>query len=458
MHDRTCAALRLGSTLAIALSASAPLGAQPAFPGAVGYGQDATGWRGGEIIAVTTLDDQGPGSLRSCAEAEGPRVCIFQVAGTITVSQPIRVRSKVYIAGQTAPGDGIQIRLDGSTHTPLVVKNAEDVVVRFLKSRPGPSVEPSAWISAVTVENSRRVYLDHLSMAFASDQTFTVHASSDLTADITLANSLLAYSLDHSTHPDGRHSKGALICSIDAPATGCGRITLWRNLFAHHRDRNPDVNGTDTGPIEIVNNVFYNPISQFGEYYNLAGETSIVHVGNITMPGPSTIESTPPAAEIFLLGGDNPIEITAHDNLAYANPPCKDNATGAVLGSQAQLLATDRIKASPGLPVLPAADLLEVVLAAAGDVLHRDSLDDLAIRSVRACAGRVIDHPDEVGGWPELDHSEVTQDTDSDGLPDDWEQMQAALDPHRADDPWAVDSESGLSWIETYLSKLAGDI
>jgi len=458
---RDCAATALRRSLAVlvaALITSPPLVAQPAFPGAVGYGSDATGWRGGRILTVTTLDDEGPGSLRACAEAEGPRICVFHVAGTIAVSRPIFVRSDAYIAGQTAPGDGVQLRLDGSDHGPLIIKNANDVLIRYLKLRPGPSVQPSPAISAVLVENGQRVYLDHLSMAFATDQTFSIHASAGLTADITLANSLLAFSLDHSTHPKGRHSKGALICSIDAPSTGCGRITLWRNLFAHHRDRNPDVNATDTGPVEIVNNVFYDPISQFGEYYNLAGETRIVHVGNITMPGPSTISRTPPAVEVFLLAEGNSFEITARDNMALANISCESGAAGVVLSPQAQRLATDRLDVSPGLPILPVHGLLDGVLASAGDALHRDALDERAILDVQTCGGRVIDHPDEAGGWPELEFSSGPQDTDSDALPDAWEQMQADLDPERADDPWGTDPGSGLSRIETYLSVLAGDI
>ena len=67
-----------------------------AFPTAEGFGANSVGGRGGRVMEVTNLDDSGPGSLRSCLEASGPRICVFRVSGTIALKSAIRV-NKPYL-------------------------------------------------------------------------------------------------------------------------------------------------------------------------------------------------------------------------------------------------------------------------------------------------------------------------------------------------------------------------
>src|ERR1700712_4107619 len=75
-----------------------------AFPDAEGFGQFATGGKGGEMFNVTTLDDSGAGSFRD-AVSKPNRVVVFDVGGIIRLKSNIAVSSDLSILGQTAPGD-----------------------------------------------------------------------------------------------------------------------------------------------------------------------------------------------------------------------------------------------------------------------------------------------------------------------------------------------------------------
>ncbi|WP_152449187.1 MULTISPECIES: polysaccharide lyase family 1 protein [unclassified Roseivivax] len=453
----------MGIVLGFALAGHGAIASELVFPGAEGFGAGAVGWRQGELRLVTTLEDSGPGSLRDCAENAGtPRICGFAVSGTIDLEGPIHVGSNIYIAGQTAPGDGVQLRITNGGHGPIILKNVSDVVIRHLKLRPGPSPEPSPTVDAITVENAQRVFLGNLSMAFATDETFNIHVSGATASDITLADSILAYSLDRSNHPEGRHSKGALICSDEGQGNRCGRITLLRNLFAHHRDRSPDVKATDIGPVEVINNVFYNSISQFGEFYDLLGNADIAYLGNLALAGKSTIQKTPEAVQVFEWTDGATVRLLASDNLAGVAKGC-DRRNVQVLDRAAE----SALVAPPGWPVsvtpMPASEVLNAVLARAGDRIQgrrtADALDARVIKGVRNCRGKVINRVDQVGGWPVLAPADPaeTRDSDNDGLPDLWEETRAALDSARADDVWAIDPQSGMSHVETWLALSASD-
>jgi len=64
----------------------------PAFPTAEGGGRHASGGRGGRVIKVTSLSDDGPGTLRQALREKGPRTVIFEVAGTIELKSPMIIR------------------------------------------------------------------------------------------------------------------------------------------------------------------------------------------------------------------------------------------------------------------------------------------------------------------------------------------------------------------------------
>ena len=207
-----------------------------AFPTAEGFGAKALGGRGGVVIEVTNLDDSGPGSLRDAVEREGPRTIVFRVGGTIAVERPIRVRDPyITIAGQTAPGDGILIRNHrANTEAPITIET-HDVVIRYLRLRPGPSGEPSCCVDALgLMQGARNVMIDHVSLSWGVDE---VLGASEDASDFTVQWSILSEALRRGGHAkDERHSRGLLVSTQEG-----GNVSIHHNLFAHNEGRNPEV-------------------------------------------------------------------------------------------------------------------------------------------------------------------------------------------------------------------------
>jgi pectate lyase len=426
-----------------------------AFAGAEGFGREATGWRGGDVVKVTTLEDRGPGSLRACAEGDRPRGCIFEVGGTIEVDSTIAVASNVYLAGQTAPGDGVQLRLRGALESPLTILAAHDVVIRHLRLRPGSPWQSASSVDGIAILDSHDVILDHLSLQYSTDELLSIGGLRGSAHDITVQDSLLAWGLDRANHPKGKHSKGALICSMDSKGE-CGRISLLRNLFAHNRDRNPDVQGTSIGPVEIINNVFYDPISQFGEFYDIAGDLRANYIGNTVMSGPSTRRSDVPYA-LEILNDYSP----TFDAMVYVRGNI-DGAHRSGASEPEELVVhpggRQWLARAPFLPVTVEAMDAEAarafVLANAGATRPaRDTLDRQAIEDVINRSGRVVDDAEEAGGWPSLSSGPVPADVDGDGMPGAWEVAHGA-DP-RAFDPWRDADSDGWANLEDYLNERA---
>src|SRR4030043_481737 len=65
---------------------------QLVFPGAEGFGRFAKGGRGGDVYHVTTLEDEGIGSLRhGIVSADGPRTIVFDISRTIQLKSKLQI-------------------------------------------------------------------------------------------------------------------------------------------------------------------------------------------------------------------------------------------------------------------------------------------------------------------------------------------------------------------------------
>ena len=249
----------------------------PAFPGAAGFGSTTPGGRGGAVIAVTTLADSGPGSLRAAVEATGPRIVVFRVAGTIALTSPISIRSPyLTVAGQSAPGQGITVR-----GAPLLLRT-HDVVLRYLRLRPGDDtpVNPEKLDGLTILDTDKNavhdIVIDHVSSTWSVDETMGAWYGP---TDITISWSLLAEGLAHSTHLKDNgtccdlHSMGSLI----GPQTR--RLSMHHNVFAHNNGRNPHLLGGVSG--EIVNNLVFDWGYAATELEPLRGRMRVDVIGNV---------------------------------------------------------------------------------------------------------------------------------------------------------------------------------
>jgi hypothetical protein len=422
---------------AVAAPAAPEPAGLPAFPGAEGFGATTPGGRVGRVIFVTNLNDAGPGSLRAACEAEGPRIVLFRVAGTIALQRPIVVRNPyLTLAGQTAPGDGLCLRdhpFEVATH---------DVIVRYLRSRLGDVTGRQADCLDFYHGASNSIF-DHCSTTWSIDEALSL--SGDV-SNVTVQWCLIGESLNKSKHPKGPHGYGSL-------ARANGPISLHHNLWVHNDARNPrlgDNYGRPPYPIfDVRNNVMYD----YGQTCSglTQGQLKVNYLANYIKPGPSSQARTPirvgaPSTLRFYIR-DNVFEgheaMTADNSLFF--DPVEVNGKRQV-ETVAEPFAVALVK------TVPAKEAFGLVLASVGASLPvRDPVDTRIVDEVRRGGGHIINSQTEVGGWPELKSGPLPADSDDDGMPDAWE-MQHGLNPHDPSDAAADNDHDGYTNLEEYLN------
>ncbi len=439
-------------------------GEEIAFPGAEGFGRYTTGGRGGRVMIVANLADDGPGSFRDAAEASQPRMIVFAVSGTIHLLSKLTIKGNVTIAGQTAPGDGICL-----ADQPVQL-GGDNIVVRYLRFRMGDryqnkgQTDGSGGDDAFGGIGRKNIIIDHCTMSWSTDEAFTVYGGDST----TLQWNLIAEPLDYSYHFETgdkdfeHHGFGGI--------WGGRHTSAHHNLFAHCVTRTPRFNGARThGPefVDFRNNVVYNWATN-NTYAGEGGTYNIVN--NYYRPGPSTQKnvrqrllnpySKPPTlgyGRFFLQG--NVVE--------GSDAVTADNWKGVVVHNGTEADKSDAMAEAPfaAIPVATqtAAQALMLVMQYAGASHRRDTLDTRIIRNVSERSGRVIDvqggyphgtpYAQTTAAWPALRSLPAPADSDSDGMPDDWEQ-KAGLNPRSAADAAATTLHRHYTNIEMYCNSL----
>ncbi len=400
----------LVAALAIATHAAGAYGtpSQAAtFPGAQGWAAQTPGGRGGQVLRVTTLSLDGPGSISAALETRGPRIVVFEVGGVIDLGGRTVKIAEPYltIAGQTAPSPGVTFIRGGFDIT------THDVVIQHIRVRPGEAGFPKHSghdFDAISTVSGHDVIVDHCSLTWATDENLSASGPrfTGATPDewrkgtsyrVTFSNNLIAEGLAHATHAKGEHSKGSLIHDNTTD------ILIVGNLYAHNWERSPLFKGGARGM--IINNLIYDPGPR-ALHYNLIAEEwgnharqtgQMVAIGNVLRAGPST----PDPLAFMMVGGSGKLEWYADDNVAVDRIGRPLPQFGRYTTAPVEVVKIARPALPFGVKLLPAAEVQDAVIRNAGArPSDRDAIDARIVANVIEGRGGVIDSEQDVGGYP----------------------------------------------------------
>ena len=401
-------------------------GQNVAFPGAEGWGRYALGARAAStptVYHVTNLNDSGAGSLRDAVSQPG-RIVVFDVSGIIHIQSRIVFAKNLYIAGQTAPGEGITVYGDGVSFS-----GASNIICRYLRVRMGHN--GTSGKDCAGIADGQNMIFDHCSFSWGLDETFSINAFGKAW-NITLQNSIIGQGLM-------THSAGGLM-QADS-------ITLYRNLYIDNSTRNNKVKGTN----QYANNVVYN---WSNGCYIMGGDSegsSYVNIeSNLFINGPSG------GGNCF--GGANAqFHCYGVDNWQDANKDGVLNPSVVTNYSASDHRTTDPYD-YPTLPLYRGDELIEKNIPTVGASLpYRDPSDCYLIDELMSMgrSGALISNEESLAigsplSWPWWQGSKY-KDSDGDGMPDEWEKANGT-DPKQ--DDATQKAANGYLNIENYINSI----
>ena len=411
--------------LALASSRAYSHSGVEAFPGAQGWGRYATGGRTGSVYHVTNLNDSGTGSLRD-AVSQPNRIVVFDVSGVIRINSRIVFSKNLYVAGQTAPGEGITVYGDGVSFS-----GADNIIVRYMRFRMGH--KGSSGKDCAGIANGQNMIFDHCSFAWGLDETFSINPDGKGSTPeyITLQHCVVGQGLM-------THSAGGLMQT--------NYVSLIGNFLCDNSTRNFKIKGIN----QYANNIVYN---WSNGAYIMGGDSegkSFVNIqSNLFINGPAKggAAFTGGNADFHCYGDDNwqdrnmdgifdPQEVTDYNAATRESEPYD----------------------YPALELNPGKTLLETNLPTVGASLpYRDMTDCYMIDEVLSYGkqGALISNEETlVYGAPDtwkVYAGIKKQDSDGDGMPDAWE---SANGTNPAKDDAMSMADNGYANIENYINSI----
>jgi len=393
-----------------------------AFPGALGFGANATGGRAGTVYHVTSLADDGsPGTFRA-AVSQGNRIIVFDVGGYINLGSAVSAASNLTIAGQTAPGGGI-----GLSGNELSFYNQNNIICRGLRVRQGGSSSGSSGINiGSNGGQASNMIFDHTSVEFG--QWDSIDAVG--TYNFTVQSCIIA---DPINQQFGAHVQGA-----NASYVG--------NLWVNAHNRQPLAKASTV----YVNNVVYDYQAGYTTA-DTAGNFTHDIVNNYFITGPS---STSPNSDFFQFDGGQTV---------YAVGNLLDSSRDGVLNGGPTAPSGDTVSATPWSTLTATIPTVSATAAYRADVsnagaLPSDQLDALVISQVTSLgtSGNLITSPGNTGlgngGFGTINGGTPLVETDGDGIPDIWKN---AVGLNLYTNQAMATAPDGYTYIEDYINWLA---
>ncbi|RVW49384.1 putative pectate lyase 4 [Vitis vinifera] len=212
---------------------------------AEGFGRLAVGGLHGPIYSVTTLADDGPGSLREGCRRQEPLWIVFEISGTINLSSYLSVSSY-----KTIDGRGQRIKFTGKG---LRLKECEHIIICNLEFEGGRGHD----VDGIQIKpNSRHIWIDRCSLHDYDDGLIDITRQS---TDITVSRCYFS-----------QHDKTMLI-GADPSHIGdrCIRIYSQNNIyeagekkvaFKYYTEMAADMEEAKSGLIRSEGDLFLNGV------------------------------------------------------------------------------------------------------------------------------------------------------------------------------------------------------
>lgn len=470
-----------GTQIEVLSVGAAAEGTAQAFPGAAGFGAQATGGRGGRVITVTNLNANGPGSLQAALDEQGPRTVVFAVSGLIDAAIHL-TRGDVTIAGHTSPG-GITIRQLHTTEEPYCdhdvacaagSRKADNWILRHVRIRPDGQHD-----DGLRLRYTRRAIVDQVSIGGATDEAVEISYAQD----ITLQNTLIAETVgDHA-------DRGGVLVNYSNPTQGyeLTRLALHHNVFNRILGRYPELSRESAAAagsvmdIELSNNLYWDmgyfidvnnttiSASDAGQpvYYrmNLAANQAVVR--NASQPEPFRYGlihmATPMGAQALTATWFSGNRLNVYpDRSDYALMYCCNDYPDAQPPATLPGFAVAQRHNFPFIGYDRAEHLAPLAVARAG-AFPRDPMDrrlmDAVARGQISLQPRHINPAGDGSALPFTEPPAPPADSDGDGMPDAWETAHGlnplAQDHNGTQLSMAVIGVPGYTNLEVYLHELS---